>query len=202
MFPVNLFHQSLGVSFPGLAEEGFVALTKRERNMIIGIVAVVAIAAIVGAFFLGRSGGDENAATTPTATQTTQTTPTQTVVTVTVPSEPSPAPEPEPAPTASLEIVARSVVPEVISAGMPMEFIAEVQGSASSVTMSIRGPADSTVSLTRGVTSPGGITVWRATANAPATPGIYRYYASAVSAADGSTVEMPGVSGWSFQVTP
>lgn len=178
------------------------ALTSRQRNLIIAFLMVLAIAAIVGAFFLGRRGGEKaTTATTPTATQTTQTqttpTQTQTVQTVTVPAEPAPSP----APASSLEIISRRVVPEEVSAGMPMEFIAEVRGNATMVTMTIRGPVDSTLNLERGVTTPAGLTIWRKTASAPGVPGVYRYYATA-TAPDGSTVEMPGVSGWSFQVTP
>ncbi|MHB1326481.1 MAG: hypothetical protein ACYDGS_00075 [Thermoleophilia bacterium] len=44
-----------------------------------------------------------------------------------------------------------------------------------------------------------GIFRWSADAAAPATKGVYRYNASAVSTS-GVTAKMPGVSGWTFCV--
>lgn len=176
--------------------------TGRERNMLIGIIAAVVIAALAGVYLLGRSSGEKTStATTTTATQTTQTTPTQTqtVVTVTTPPTTTTA-APAPAPATALEITDRTALPQVVSTNMPMEFTAKVKGEAVSVTMSIKGPIDSTLALHKVITV-GEITTWAANTPAPANPGIYRYYASAVGT-DGTTVEMPGVSGWTFQVNP
>jgi len=175
--------------------------TGRERNMLIGIIAAIVIAALVGVYLLGRSSGEKTStATTPAATQTTRTTPTQTqtVVTVTTPA-PTTTAAPAPTPT-TLEITDRTALPQVVSTNRPMEFTAKVKGEAVSVTMSIKGPIDSTLVLHKVVTV-GEITTWAANTPAPANPGMYHYYATAV-AADGTTVEMPGVSGWTFQVNP
>lgn len=170
--------------------------TKRERNMLIGIIAALVIVALVGVYLLGRSSG-EKTSTATTPTQTTPTAPTRTVVTVSVP----PAETTPPADTTvALDITDRTARPEVVSTGMPMEYTVKVKGEAASVTMSIRGPIDSSLPLHQ-IATIGEITTWAATEPAPGMPGVYHYYATAVGT-DGTTVEMPGVSGWTFQVNP
>lgn len=176
--------------------------TSRERNMLIGIIAALIIVALIGVYLLGRSSGEKTATgTTPTATQTTptQTTqaPAQTVVTVSAPPAETPAP---PAPTVALEIMERTAKPGSLSTGMPIEYTIKVKGEATYVTMSIKGPLNMSVPLPK-VATIGEITTWAATIPAPVEPGIYHYYASAIGT-DGTTVEMPGVSGWTFEVTP
>jgi hypothetical protein len=171
--------------------------------MLIGIIAALVIVALIGVYLLGRSSGEKTAtATTPTATQKTtptQTTQasTQTVVTVSAPPAETPAP---PASTVALEITERTAKPGSVSTGMPIEYAVKVKGEATYVTMSIKGPLNMSVPLPK-VATIGEITTWAATIPAPVEPGIYHYYASAIGT-DGTTVEMPGVSGWTFEVTP
>lgn len=174
-------------------------LTSREKKMVIGIAVAVVIAALILAFLLGRGTGKDavTTSTAPTVTQTTPTTPTQTVVTVTTTA-------PAPAPAAPPELIERSASPEMVSAGATMTFTARVRGAAASVTMTVykrdTGVLAITLPLTPGATV-AGVTTWSAGTTAPVDPGEYRYYASAV-ASDGATVEMPGVSGWTFLVNP
>lgn len=176
-------------------------LTSREKKMVIGIAVAVVIAALILAFLLGRGTGKDavTTSTAPTVTRTTPTTPTQTVVTVT-----TTAPAPAPAPAAALEITERSASPEVVSAGAPMTFTARVRGAAASVTMTVYKRDTGVLAITLPL-APGaavaGVTTWSAGTTAPVDPGEYRYHASAVSS-DGATVEMPGVSGWTFLVNP
>lgn len=163
--------------------------------MVIGIVAVLVVAAIAGAFFLGRGGGDEKASTgtTPTATQTTPTqtqAQTETVVTVTVPAETPPAEEaPEPPATAAVEIVEQSINPANVGRGGPIAITVRTKGDVLGVKMDINGPQPMNVDLNRGPTV-NGITTWALATNAPGVVGLYRYSAKA-SAAGGSTVEAP-----------
>ncbi|MHB0867288.1 MAG: flagellar basal body-associated FliL family protein [Thermoleophilia bacterium] len=85
------------------------ALTAKKRNMIIGIVAVLVIAAIAGAFFLGRSGSDDQA--------TTGTTPTNTGTTA----------------VAAVSIMEQHATPDPATVGGTVTFIVRVSGNASSV---------------------------------------------------------------------
>ena len=195
------------------------APTSRERNMIIGIVAVVVIAAIVIAFLLGRGcGGEEKTAGVGTTTAVAATSPTVPVAgtstqasaapstTVEVPAtpEPSPAPTPEPVPTPStLEITERSVTPPVAHVGEPLTFTAKVKGEATKVVMSgskTDGTGQFDFILTKGSTA-GGVTTWAFTTSASSLTGVYRYFARAF-ATDGTVVEMPGVSAWTFEIIP
>lgn len=173
------------------------AISKQSRNILIGSAVAIIIIAIL-AFLLGRGCEEETATTATTPTTTTDTTATVPTETVTVPTVPEPEPEPEPSPLP--EIMSRSVDPEVADPGDPLTFSAEVSGAAESVTINVyaisSGDLALTLPLIEGATVEG-ITNWSATAGAPATKGAYRYYASAL-AADGSVVEMPGVSGWTF----
>lgn len=175
-----------------------------RQNWYILIAAIVAaILLVVLAFLIGRgcNGADDTqtaTSTTPTtSTATTPTTPTtQRTVTVTVPTTPTPPPAPPP------EFVSRSVNPEVMNPGDPITFSAQLKGTAVSVTTSVYKRDSAVLALSlpliRGATV-GDVTTWSAGTNAPAEKGVYRYYASAV-AEDGSVIEMPGVSGWTFCV--
>lgn len=177
--------------------------TNREKYMLGAIIAVLVIGALIGVYLLGRSIG-ENAttATAPTAARTTptQTAPArpQTVVTVTVPA--AETAETAAPPAVPLEITERTARPEVVSVGMPMEYTVKVRGEAATVTMAIRGAVEYSLALHK-VSTVGDTTTWAVNAPAPGTPGIYRYFASAVGL-DGTMVEMPGTSAWTFQVNP
>lgn len=180
------------------------AMSKQSRNILIGaIVAVVVIAAL--AFLIGRGcNNDEDTSTTrstPTTTSTTRSTPTTTqeVVTVTVQTTPTPPP---PTPVPPPEIISRSVNPEVTDPGNPLTFSAQVSGTAVNVTMRVykrdTGDLAITLPLVQGATV-GDLTTWSASTAAPAAKGVYRYFASATGE-DGTVVEMPGTSGWTFCV--
>lgn len=172
--------------------------------MLIVMILALLIVSLIGVYLLGRSRGSDQAATvtTPTArmtqTQTTPTPPAESVVTVTVPGA---ATTPPPETTVALEITERTARPEVLSTGMPMEFTVKLKGEATSVTMLIRGPAPDALLTLHKVETIGEVTTWVVTAPASGMPGVYHYYASAIGT-DGATVEMPGVSGWTFQVNP
>jgi hypothetical protein len=181
------------------------ALSKQSRNIIIGGIAAVIIVAIA-AYLLGRGCEQEETSTTrttPTATTTTRTTPTAAATVTVEVTTPVPEPEPEPTPVPPApEIISRSVTPEVVDPGDMLSFSAEVQGTATSVAMTVFHADSGTLALTlplvQGATT-GSVTTWSNTATAPAAKGIYRYFASA-TASDGSIVEMPGTSGWTFCV--
>lgn len=180
------------------------SLSPQQRNTIIGAVAAVVIVAAL-AFLLGRGCAEEEKPATTVRTAT-ATVPVETVavppVTVTVPVEPEP--EPVPPPVTLPDIVSRSVDPAVVSPGDAMTFTADVSGTATSVTMTVykmdTGTLAMTLPLIEGATV-GNVTTWSAGAAAPAVTGDYRYFASAV-ATDGSVVEMPGISAWTFTVEP
>lgn len=167
------------------------ALTTRERNMVIGIVAVVVIAAIVGAFLLGRGTGDDKgttAATTATQSTQTQTQTTATVVqTVTTP----------PAPVSNVEIIEQSINPVAPGRGTPILCTVRTTGDVASVKMNLTGRGGFTVDLNKGPTV-NGVTNWTQTVSAPDLAGAYRYNAT-VTATDGQTTEGPGTP---FTVMP
>lgn len=147
--------------------------------MIIGIVVVLAAAAIAGAYFLGKRGGEE-ATTTPTATQTTQT------VFLTIPTVTQTATVP---PGTPVEILEQSINPSTVSRSVPIAISVRTRGDVTGVRMEITGPQDSSVELNRGPTI-NGVTSWAAPSSSPGVVGLYRYSAKA-SAGDGSTVEAP-----------
>jgi hypothetical protein len=186
-----------------------------RKRIIIIAVAVLAAAVIVAAFFLGRGcDGEENptTGTVPRTTATSATTPAAPsqvipVVTVEVPptaAEPSEEPEPEPTPApVTLEIIERSVTPQVASVGDPLTFGAQVIGEADRVVMSgsrLDGTGAFDFELTQAGTVDG-VTTWTYSTPATSLTGVYRYFARAF-APDGTVVEMPGVSAWTFEITP
>ncbi|RJQ44008.1 MAG: hypothetical protein C4534_07170 [Gaiellales bacterium] len=173
------------------------------------------ITALAAAASLPGCGGDDDAGDTGTSTAKTGSTgtgTTSTEATITAedtgdePMQSAPSGQESPdqaAPAGVFEITERQVSPEVVAPGGAIKFSAWVRGDAASVTMTVKGgesPAPvMTVPLSFSLHAGGGIYRWDATVNAPMAPGLYRYYASAVSTA-GATAEMPGVSGWSFCV--
>ncbi|MDO8735785.1 MAG: hypothetical protein Q7K29_01710 [Thermoleophilia bacterium] len=176
------------------------ALTKRERNMVIGIVAVAVIAAIAGAFFLGRKSDDDKAttATTPTATQTTPTatTPTQTQSVATVTNIQT-ITQVEPQPGVGVEIIEQSINPTTVERSGPIALTVRTKGDINSVRMDINGRAPMVVELVRGPTV-NSITTWAAVTNGPGLAGNYAYKAI-VSATDGAIKEGPNST---FTVLP
>ena len=178
------------------------------------IVAILAAAAIVAAFFLGRGCEDEDKPTTGTVARTTATSVTtppasQPMPDVTVEVPPvavEPAPEPAtdttPVPVV-LEIIARSVDPPVSTVGDPLTFSAQVMGEADRVVMSgsrLDGTGAFDFELAKGATVDG-VTTWSYVTSATSLTGVYRYFARAF-APDGTVVEMPGVSAWTFEINP
>lgn len=190
------------------------SIIPRDRNIIIAVAAALIIVAVL-AFLLGRGcGGEEKAATSTTvatttataktATQTTKTTATATVETTPAapPAATTPAPAPAPAPAEPLEIISRSVTPEVVDPGHPLTFTVQVRGTALGVLVQAFHRTSGAVGVDTHLTaagSAGGVTTWSVTTTAPSTQGEYRYFAYA-EATDGHVVEMPGVSGWTFCV--
>jgi len=161
----------------------------------------------------GCGGGDDGTTDTQSSTATTKTQPAVKTVTsmdATV-SVPSPAPEPAPMPTPDTPetpsgpfyVSERQVDPEVVMPGGTTTFSAWVNGDASSVTITVynleSGALAMTVPLSFDYHASGDLDKWSGTINAPATTGVYRYYARAVST-NGVTADMPGVSGWTFCV--
>lgn len=192
------------------------ALTARNRNIILGIVAVLAAAVIIAVSWLSCSGDDnkDNTGTTPTVAKTTKTAATTTsTASVTVPTDIStveetapvetPATPATPAPSSTFEITQRQVNPSFVPPGEPVTFSAWVKGEAASVTMRVNerdsGNLVLTVPLVFETHTGSGIYKWSATVAAPMNTGVHRYFASAVST-DGVSTEMPGVSGWTFCV--
>jgi len=159
--------------------------------MAIGIVAVVVVAAIAAAFFLGRKSDEDKTATTPTATQTTPTattpTPTQTeAVTVT---NVQTITQVDPQPGVGVEIVEQSINPTTVAQIGPIALTVRTKGDINTVKMDISGPAPMVVELVRGPTV-SDITTWAAATTAPAQVGNYAYKAI-VNATDGAIKEGP-----------
>ena len=163
------------------------ALTTRERNMVIGIVAVLVIAAIAAAFWLGSRSGDDKAttATTPTATQTTPTVD-MTVATVTSVETVT---QTETQPGAGVAVVEQSIEPGNATAGAPIVLMARTRGNVTSVKMEINGPDPKSVNLVKGVTVDN-ITGWAAGTRRQVSLAPYAYKAVA-TAADGIDVDGP-----------
>ncbi|MBI5869625.1 MAG: hypothetical protein HZB44_01520 [Actinobacteria bacterium] len=178
------------------------ALTKRERYMTIGIVAVLVIAAIAAAYFLGMKSDEDktSTATTPTATQTTPTatTPTQaqtqSVATVT---NVQTITQVEPQPGVGVEIVEQSINPTTVERSGPIALTVRTKGNVNSVKMDINGRAPMVVELVRGPTV-NNITTWAAATAAPGLAGNYAYKAI-VNASDGAIKEGPNST---FTVLP
>lgn len=172
------------------------ALTKRERNLVIGIVVVVVIAAIAAAFFFGRSSSEDKAttATTPTATQTTPTATTPATATVT---NVQTVTQVQPQPGAGVEIVEQSINPPTVTRSGPIALSVRTKGNVNAVKMEISGRAPISVDLVRGPTV-NDITTWAAAASAPSLAGAYSFKAI-VTAADGALVNGPNST---FTVTP
>ncbi len=174
------------------------ALTKREKYMIIGIIAVVVIGIIVAAFLLGRGSGDNTStATTPTATQTTPTATTSTQPTVATVTNVQTITQVQPQPGAGVDIVEQSINPTSVTRGDPIVVTVRTRGNVNSVKMDISGRAPMSVELVKGPTVTD-ITTWAATTAAPGQAGGYTYKAI-VSAADGSIKEGPNST---FTVLP
>lgn len=179
----------------------------RLTEKLISLTVIAGLAIMVAASGCGdesQTSSIETVSTAKTGTSTTATTVKAATTPADTPTTPAPAPEPAPAPSpvpVTLEIIARAASPEVVAPGAPITFTASIRGTAASATISVfnrtSGALVLTSSLSAGATS-GDITAWSGNATAPAVPGEYRYYASATGA--GGTVEMPGVSGWTFCV--
>lgn len=151
------------------------ALTILERNRVIGIVAVVAIAVIAGAFFLGRGCSDDKAPTA-TATATTGTTA-----------------------KAAVGILEQHATPDPATEGETINFIVRVSGDASSVSLiDERPPAtgdgafqeDFSLSMAKGKTL-NNVTTWTASSPALQYTGRHRFHAVA-TAPDGALVPAAG----------
>lgn len=176
------------------------ALTKRERYMIFGIVAVLVIAAIAAAYFLGMKSDEDKTttATTPTATQTTPTatTPTQTQTVATVTNVQT-ITQVEPQPGVGVEIIEQSINPTTVERSGPIALTVRTKGDVNSVKMDINGRAPMVVELVRGPTV-NNITTWAAATAAPGLAGNYAYKAI-VNATDGAIKEGPNST---FTVLP
>lgn len=180
-----------------------------------GLVALTLALLLPAAFILSASGcgDDQNQNGTGTSTiastgTTTKTATTNTNLNNTVEVPPAPAPAPEPSPDAGgagstpLRIVDYAVDPNTVHAGAPLTCMITVEGTAIAVHMGLTGPSGSvsqTVNLTEGTTV-GGVTNWTATVTAPATPGGWRFGATAV-ATDGTEV-IPDAGGLSASLLP
>ncbi len=164
--------------------------------MVIGIVAVLVIAAIGAAFWLGSRSGDDKAttATTPTATQTTPTATTPTSSTVTSVQTVT---QSQPQPGAGVEIVEQSINPTDATRNSPVVLTVRTRGNVTSVRMDINGREPKAVELVKGPTV-NDITNWAASTTAPGLAGAYTYKAI-VTAGDGSAKEGPASS---FTVLP
>ncbi len=116
-------------------------------------------------------------------------------------SDPHETPAPDvPSDVASPEILERTVDPETVDPSDPVTFRVRVSGDADSVSIRVvarAGEFDETFALER-VPGSGDVRLWEAVVDAPDDPGEYRYFATATLG--NATVEMPGVSGWSFLV--
>jgi len=162
--------------------------------MIIGIVAVLVIAAIVAAFVIGRGSGDNaTTATTPTATQTTATT-APTVATVT---NLETVTQTQAQPGAGVQILEQSINPTSVSRSGPIALSVRTSGNANNAKMDINGRAPMSVELVKGPTV-NGITTWAAATMAPSLAGAYTYKAI-ITASDGAIVEGPNST---FTVVP
>lgn len=152
--------------------------------MVIGIVAVIAIVAIAGAFLLGRGCGDDEgtttAATTPTQTTQTQAQTQAQTVTQTV-TEATP-----PAPVSNIEIVEQSVNPAAPGKGTPILCTVRTKGDVIAVKMNLAGRAGFFVDLNKGPTI-NGITNWTQTVAAPDLAGAYKYNAMVTDTNDNVT---------------
>ena len=176
-----------------------------------GLLNAILLIMLLAASAVGISscGDDETRDTSSTGTTaktntSTATTGTGMDTTAEVPPspEPAPSPSPTPAPAVPLTIVFYAVDPDPVHAGTPLTCMVSVEGTAAAVTMGLTGPYGSTsqtVHLVEGTTV-GGVTNWTATVTAPATPGGWRFGATAI-AMDGTEV-IPDAGGLSASLLP
>lgn len=190
------------------------AISSRNRNII--VAAVIAIILVgLAAFLLGRGCDGDNTATSGTDKAATDTAARPstlgTVTTAPAPVEPEPSPTPPapptPAPsepaTVPLEVIDRSVAPEVSNPGDTLTFTVLVRGTADRVVVSgerTTGGGAFDFEMAPAGTA-GDVTTWTYSTEATTLTGVYRYYARAF-APDGTVVEMPGVSGYTFSIEP
>lgn len=170
------------------------SITKREKTMMGVIIAIVAAAAIGGAFWLGSTRGGDG-----TTTATTATTPTQTVVTVTQTTETTSTGSSTPTDTA-VEVIDFDANPDTVNQGAPVVYTARTRGPAASVKLLLKGVEPQTVTLNQKPTVDG-VTIWTATANAPMTAGPY-VFSLEVTAADGKVTTTPTGAGKNLVVLP
>lgn len=169
-------------------------MTKREKTMMGVIIAIVAGAAIAGAFWLGSTRGENGATTATTAT-----TPTQTVVTVTQTTETTSSGSSTPTDTA-VEVIDFDANPDTVNQGVPVAFTARTKGPAASVKLMLKGVEQKSVNLNQKPTVDG-VTIWTATADAPTTPGPY-VLSLEVTATDGTVTTTPTGAGKNLVVLP
>lgn len=188
-------------------------MKRKRRNVIISSIAAVAVVGAL-AFLLARGCGEEEEtvpAVTSTIPATTRTATTRTATSTSPepapePLEPAPAPAPVPEPvpeSVPLEVMDRSVAPEVSHPGEMLTFTVIVRGTADRVVVSgerTTGGGVFDFEMTPSGTS-GDTTTWTYSTEATTLTGVYRYYARAF-APDGTVVEMPGVSGYTFLIEP
>lgn len=173
-------------------------LSPRDRNIIIGAAASVVVVGIL-AFFIGRSTGGEEAATTsttptvPAPTTPTQTTPAQTqpAPTVAVPAETTPATSPGPAAIPLPEIIEVKGPPPAINTTTTISFEVKVRGVTVEAGIALK-PVDREYGggpfmLSR-TTTVGDVTTFTGTWGTigGSGPGEYHYRAFAI-ASDGKT---------------
>ena len=170
------------------------SMSKREKTMLGIIIAIVAAAAVGGAFWLGSTRGGDSTATTAT----TATTPTQTVVTVTQTTATTSTDSL--APTTAVEVIDFDANPERVGKGMPVVYTARTKGPAASVKLLLKGVDSQTITLNQQPTV-AGVTIWTATADAPTTPGPY-VFSLEVTATDGKVTTTPAGAGKNLVVLP
>lgn len=168
-------------------------MSKREKTMMGVIIAIVAAAAIGGAFWFGSTRGGDGATTATTAT-----TPTQTVVTVTETTAETGTTTTTPA--TPVEVIDFDANPDTVNQGVPVAFTARTKGPAASVKLMLKGVEQKSVNLNQKPTVDG-VTIWTATADAPTTPGPY-VLSLEVTATDGTVTTTPTGAGKNLVVLP
>ena len=117
---------------------------------------------------------------------------------ITVPPTAGPS-ETAPAPAGPVEIVSSDAQPTTVAHGASVTYKITTRGAAVSATMEVKGLEMQDVPLTEKSVE-GELTIWTVTVPAPATPGNYRFYPTAIDAS-GAKVTPPGVSAWSGYLT-
>lgn len=171
-------------------------LSPRDRNIIIGAAASVVVVGIL-AFFIGRSTGGEEAATTsttptvPAPTTPTQTTPAQTqpAPTVAAPAETTPAAAPGPSTIPLPEIIEVKGPPPAINTTTTVYFEVKVKGTSVQAGIALK-PVDREYGggpfILTPTTTEGNVTTYTGTWGTIDAPGNYHYRAFAI-ASDGKT---------------